>query len=517
MPQEDSALLVGHELTLTPSRGVSILAPPREAQRRHRSRRPHVDSLHFAESRHPAWVMALSEVVASQLSLLIGLAIKLALTMWLFSWWPLKLNVLQITQLSAGLLVIPVGLWFAGFYPGYGLTDVERLRRRCYVTVVVTFGMLLWASLSPRFNQPDLVCLVVVINTLLLGPLMEMIVRAGLIRAGKYGTPVVILGAGRTGELAIESLRRHNELGLVPVAVFDQDEDKWGQSLHGVPVIGPVSWARKKAYRAKIALIAMPGLPGGKLANMANRLPFERVIVVPDLMGLASLWVGTRDMGGLLGLEVRNYLVSRRNWWVKRIMDLLLGVPMLLLALPIMGVMALWIRWVSPGASAFYAQKRVGFGGRMITVWKLRTMYPDADAHLERHISENPDAHDEWHRCNKLRNDPRILPGIGHLLRKTSLDELPQLWNVVRGDMSLVGPRPFPDYHLDRFDTSFRALRRTVVPGLTGLWQAYERNSNEMESQQRLDSYYIRNWSIWLDLHVLARTIWVVLSGKGAC
>jgi lipopolysaccharide/colanic/teichoic acid biosynthesis glycosyltransferase len=108
------------------------------------------------------------------------------------------------------------------------------------------------------------------------------------------------------------------------------------------------------------------------------------------------------------------------------------------------------------------------------------------------------------------------MKGVGKILRKTSLDELPQLWNVLRGEMSLVGPRPFPHYHLEQFSDDFRTLRRSVFPGMTGLWQIDARSDGNLGMQESLDTYYIRNWSIWLDLSLLFRTVKVVLSGKGA-
>jgi lipopolysaccharide/colanic/teichoic acid biosynthesis glycosyltransferase len=143
-------------------------------------------------------------------------------------------------------------------------------------------------------------------------------------------------------------------------------------------------------------------------------------------------------------------------------------------------------------------------------------MHLDADAQLAEWGAHNPVQLLEWERCFKLRDDPRILPGVGKILRRSSLDELPQFWNVLAGDMSLVGPRPFPLYHLKRFDTEFCRLRSQVRPGITGLWQVNDRSNGDLGRQEFLDTYYIRNWSIWMDVHVLASTIRAVLKGSGA-
>ncbi|HHX39666.1 MAG TPA: sugar transferase [Armatimonadetes bacterium] len=208
-------------------------------------------------------------------------------------------------------------------------------------------------------------------------------------------------------------------------------------------------------------------------------------------------------------------LLDARNRALKRMIDYLLGLPAFLLSLPVIAFFALWIKATGHG-SAFYSQEREGIDGTRIRVWKLRTMYPDAEETLQRYLDENPAAHAEWRHFYKLRHDPRVLPGLGHFLRRTSLDELPQLWNVLRGEMSLVGPRPYPDYHLDRFPPEFRALRRSVLPGITGLWQVTTRSEGGLDVQEVLDTRYILGWSLWLDLSILLRTIPCVISRRGA-
>ena len=217
----------------------------------------------------------------------------------------------------------------------------------------------------------------------------------------------------------------------------------------------------------------------------------------------------------MLGLEVRQNLLIPMNRWLKRGLDLVIAGLLGVLALPVLAIAAIWI-CVTSGSAALYFQERDGEAGRKIRVWKLRTMYADADAMLERHLDSSPEARREWARYFKLKQDPRILPGIGHLLRRTSLDELPQLWNVLKGEMSLVGPRPFPDYHLESFAPEFRALRSKVPPGLTGMWQVSARSNGDTRVQEALDTYYIRNWSPWLDLHILAQTVGAVFFPNGA-
>jgi lipopolysaccharide/colanic/teichoic acid biosynthesis glycosyltransferase len=170
---------------------------------------------------------------------------------------------------------------------------------------------------------------------------------------------------------------------------------------------------------------------------------------------------------------------------------------------------------LSPGPALFW-QDREGRKGGTIRVPKIRTMMPDAERRMEELLRSDPALRDEWESAFKLKDDPRVIPVVGRLFRRFSIDELPQLWTVVLGQMSLVGPRPFPAYHLDALSPHARRLRDEVRPGITGLWQVTSRGRAGVEAQQAHDVYYIRNWSVWLDLHILARTVGVVLSGRGA-
>ncbi len=178
-------------------------------------------------------------------------------------------------------------------------------------------------------------------------------------------------------------------------------------------------------------------------------------------------------------------------------------------------MLALCIK-VSSRGPAFYLQERIGLNGKPFKIIKLRTMRTNAAELLNNYLASNPDEMEEWSRHFKLRSDPRIIPRIGLFLRKYSLDEMPQLWNVLRGDMSLVGPRPFPAYHLASFDAEFRALRECVRPGITGLWQVEVRSDGDLLRQKELDSRYILNQSLWADFDLLFRTVWVVFSARGA-
>ncbi len=240
---------------------------------------------------------------------------------------------------------------------------------------------------------------------------------------------------------------------------------------------------------------------------------FSNVIVVPDLAGFSSLWVEARDLNGLLGLQIHQRLLAIGSRTIKRAVDLGVVLAGSVVALPIAIIIAAAVKLTSRGP-VLYRQTRLGRDGQSFAAWKFRSMVDNANAALEACLSRDAGLRREWQQFQKLRDDPRIT-SVGRFLRRTSLDELPQLWNVFLGEMSLVGPRPILQEEIPRYGESY-VLYKKVSPGLTGLWQVSGRNRLSYEERVNLDLYYIRNWSPWLDLYILARTVSAVLFARGA-
>ena len=470
-----------------------------------------VSELAFRERAWVPWLMVLGDLAALELALYFGYLTRQAL----LPVWPVSLSPVQYEGLALGILFFPLRYHLAGLYPGYGLGPVERVRLKVRLSFIL-FGILTgWDYLVQHGNWSRGVLLATFVYALVLPPLAGALLRWVLVRVDCWGIPVVVLGAGETGARLVATLRKEPGLGLVPVAFLDDREDTWNAEVAGIPVLGSLARAQSLARRVRVAIVAMPWMKREKLTDLLQNLAFPHVIVVPNLFGMQSLWITPRDLGGTLGLELKRNLLLRRNHVIKRLLDYILGVPLLLVSLPLIGIFAAWIKLASRGP-AFYSQERAGVGRTCLRVSKLRTMRRDAESALEVYLAKHPEERREWDRFFKLKRDPRVIPGVGRFLRRTSLDELPQLWNVLKGEMSLVGPRPFPAYHISRFHEDFRKLRQSVLPGITGLWQISARSDGDLAVQQSLDTYYIRNWSLWLDLYILASTLHVVLARKGA-
>ena len=240
------------------------------------------------------------------------------------------------------------------------------------------------------------------------------------------------------------------------------------------------------------------------------------LIVVNSKLSMPTIWVESFDAAGLAGVHIRDRMLFPFQRLLKRLSDCFLASLLLMISSPLLMFMALWIKLTSPGPIFFQHRGRIGRAGTTFGAWKIRTMVINADEILAEYLASNPEAQAEWYRDLKLKHDPRIIPGIGRFLRRTSLDELPQLWNVLKGEMSLVGPRPiYTAQEVEKFKELYPMYLR-VRPGLTGLWQVSGRNNTSYEDRVRLDTYYVRNWSLWLDFFILLRTVRTVLLREGS-
>ena len=414
-----------------------------------------------------------------------------------------------------------LGLFLIGnagmkLYPGAPLSVPEEMRR---VFVVVTVVYLALGTLTFLGQGGKVYSRTIFLGAWAVSIFLVLISRAMLrlmfSHRSWWGYGAVIFGAGTTGRGVVKLLLRQPEIGLKPVAMVD---DKTGRrnSFGSVPVIGDVAsgLVLGQRHRSLYAIVAMSDLSNQDLLRQLAHAEhqFNRVIVVPDLSGITTLGVAAKDLGGMLGLEIRQRLLDPYRLAMKRGLDLflvLLASPILILTTVLIAVL---IKLDSPGP-VFYGHERIGFGGRRFKAYKFRSMVANADQVLAE-LQENEKACSEWKRAQKLKDDPRITR-IGKFLRKTSIDELPQIWNVLTGEMSLVGPRPIVDKEVQRYGENFGLYLR-VRPGITGLWQVSGRNDLTYAERVRLDVYYVRNWSVWLDLYLLSRTIMPVIYGNGA-
>jgi Undecaprenyl-phosphate galactose phosphotransferase WbaP len=412
-----------------------------------------------------------------------------------------------------------LGVFFAIFalsnlYPGIIHNPVTELRR---LGLALTLGFLVLAALISVARLDDVYPLRALflcwIAAIVVTPLLRSIVRALICHKPWWGIPVAVFHTGDESTEIVRELELHPEIGLRPVVLLSSSYH--GRRAATVPILDIHLAASVRACGVERAMIALPETGSTKLLEDLEKYEslFPRLMIIHSSAALYSLTVNARQLAGCLAVEVRRDLLLPLPRLAKRSIDLfLVGLILPLVTLPIL-LIGLLVSLESPGP-IFYGHHRVGRGRRRFRIWKIRTMKINADELLRNVLAKDGNLREEWMRDRKLRNDPRITR-VGRFLRKTSLDELPQLWNVLRGEMSLVGPRPIVEEEVAAYGQNFSLYCR-VTPGLTGLWQVSGRNAVSRRDRVLLDSYYVRNWSPWLDLHILARTASVVLTREGA-
>jgi Undecaprenyl-phosphate galactose phosphotransferase WbaP len=446
-------------------------------------------------------LLVVSDVIASELAICL---VSLSLSYANASTAGLTADVLVLILAAISIIAANgcLGLYDTAAAP------IERFRRR------LLGGLLMpWLALAAivLLRPPTLLDIAVLLLALSLIVPFGLIGEACLRRLfpTAWNAATLLVGRGQAAARLATQLAARPELGLRPVGIVSDDVPATPPLL---PWLGRMADLNRATQDVDvIVIVASADTP----AMLPAGLPARRVIIVPETTNVPILWLAVRQFGAATGLEFVNPPQTGLLQGIKRGLELSVALPALILSLPLIIVLAGIIKIVSPGP-AFYVQHRVGWKGRPVAVPKLRSMYVDAEARLQDVLAADSEARREWTLHMKLSQDPRVLPVIGSFIRKTSFDELPQLWLVVRGDLSLVGPRPFPEYHTTQFSSEFQALRASVKPGLTGLWQVSDRSDANLSEQETIDTFYIRNWSLWLDAYIVLHTLPAMFSARGA-
>ena len=337
-------------------------------------------------------------------------------------------------------------------------------------------------------------------------------------RRNLFHEPIILIGAGLTAEKLIKFWREDLGYRYEVVGLID-DHPISEQLPKNFPILGGFDEARRiiRASKVKTVVIAAPGLDKERLQDLISKIQphVKNISFVPDLIGtpMSSADLSILFSEKILMLNLRNNLSRPYNRAFKRIFDLTLTiVGGTLILLPLLGI-AIAVAIQNRG-QVIFAHQRVGAAGKKFPCYKFQTMVPDAEEKLKKYLAENPEAKREWDETFKLTNDPRVT-WLGSWLRRTSLDELPQLWNVIRGEMSLVGPRPIVQAEVPRYGKNIREYYM-VLPGITGMWQVSGRSDTTYPERVAMDTWYVRNWSVWIDIMYLFKTVKAVLQSRGA-
>lgn len=472
-----------------------------------------VPSNSFAISASRPIRMVAALILADAVALLLSVGISVLCKYF----WLGDLQVEGYLRLLPFLFVFLAVYAVLGLYSDVSVSTPEELRRATYSSVLL-FVVLAPATVSFR-NASRSITLTLVLAVILavaLVPLSRAIARGFLARRDWWGYPAVVFGSGPASRSMVAAMLKDPGFGLKPRAVVD-DEHTGPSSYHGIPVLGSEQVARvlRETGHKAYAVMVMPETSHRRLSRLMEHhgSVFSHVLVLPELLYYCCHAATSKSVGGRWGLELRNQELDQWRLRLKRALDLTLLLAALPLLLPVVIAIAVVVKLSSDGP-IFYSQKRIGRGGRIFKAWKFRTMFTNADAVLQQYLDNDVAMRREWELTRKLKNDPRVT-SVGAVLRRLSLDELPQLWNVVRGEMSLVGPRPIVNSEVPLYGDAF-TLYKQMPAGLTGLWQVSGRNDTSYEERVSLDSFYARNWSVWLDLYILSRTIGAVLSRSGA-
>lgn len=426
-----------------------------------------------------------------------------------------QINDVTIIHFSIGLMSVG---WFAIRLRHYTYRkpfwlELKEIIRTLLIFLVIELSIMAFSKL---YVSRYLFVTVWIIN-LTLFPLLRFLVKTLLIRIGWLLRETVIIGGGNNAVDAYIALKSETYLGL-DIKYFICDDGSLVQHFN-IPILSESGIDLKKRFskRQTQFILALEENEGNLQNQWLRKLAqnnFRSVSVIPSIRGLPLY---STDMSFLFShemilLRVNNNLAKRSSRILKRTMDVVGSISIMLVLSPLL--LSLYFLIQKDGGNAIYGHTRIGRNGKPFDCLKFRSMVVNSKEVLEKLLQNDPDARAEWEKDFKIKNDPRITK-VGHFIRKTSLDELPQLWNVLKGEMSLVGPRPIVKEELERYeaDVDYYLMAK---PGMTGLWQVSGRNDVDYETRVYFDAWYVKNWSLWNDIAILFKTVSVVLKRDGA-
>lgn len=430
-------------------------------------------------------------------------------------------NIFQVSAVYIYVVtpaVFLLALAFAGIYSKHYTSAqmLEKLFKACLGGIAFSIILMFLTQVSGQVSRLYVWLFAIIVYALVV---IEKYITALCIRKMPgLQIPVLVVGAGKTADAAIDE-GKNNVFINYRVAGFLEDFTPSSCYADTYPILGGFDDMEKVVDETGIQdiIITAPGLPQNQLNYLLYQaqtlVPY--VSVVPNLVGvpMSNVEVESFFDTRIMMLNIKNNLAFWPNQVIKRIFDILCTVCGGLLLSPVFLGICIWVKMDSEGP-AIYKQKRVGKNGKEFNCYKFRSMVVDSKKRLEKLLATNPKAREEWERDFKLKNDPRITKS-GAFLRKTSLDELPQLLNVLKGEMSLVGPRPIVQKEVPKYEQYIKEYYM-VLPGITGLWQVSGRSDTTYPERVAMDMWYVHNWSVWLDIVLLWRTAAAVIQSRGA-
>ncbi|SFN83982.1 undecaprenyl-phosphate galactose phosphotransferase [Formivibrio citricus] len=440
----------------------------------------------------------------------------------IFYWWSAEGSQQALAFLILAVLTVGT-FWWRGHY-SLRLPFWDELLEilRSLVLAALLNGMVVLFAKWPisRFLWPVSWGL-----ALVLVPLLRSRMKSWLLTMQRWQLPTVIIGCGQNAVEAWRAMRSERLLGFEVRCFVSVDSDapdrlevEEGKTLPVVRLSAGelLPWLEQQNHPHVTIAVNEDELRNAQSEIELLSLRYKDMHVIPPLAGLPLFGVTANHFFSheVLLLRVRNNLASPSLMLLKRVFDFCGAFCGLLMLSPLFAYVAWQIKRQGGPGEVFFGHVRVGMNGKPFKCWKFRTMVHNSKEVLEHLLATSAEARAEWDKDFKLKNDPRITR-IGAFLRKTSLDEIPQLWNVLKGEMSLVGPRPIIEAELERYAerVDFYLEAR---PGLTGLWQVSGRNETTYDERVALDAWYVKNWNLWYDIAILCKTVRTVLTGKGA-